>query len=357
MVRNSEGFSRSLYLDQGTSLDDFLQLIVKDQNKATAHAPEDVGPGALVEGFAPLILEDLLPAMDSPPVHDLGSFEPRLHHHPPPHGIKGVGDQARHGRHHLCDGPIHCDVGVLGVREHAFGRVVQAEVGSPIEDDALHGDAEALVQATDAVRLGDLHQTVSQAFELPLRVRFPHVSSQTGSGEIQGVDEAKRGGSSRPTGGQVASKISPELRALVHAPQEDLLVLVLEGKVKGLRGEVVDDVGQVAPPERQHTLFLGDAQDAVHDALVLLVHCDLLTGMLHLQQQLDPLNRGHGRFGDGGCDASSQEVLGEGNDLFHHGGAAGRTAGSGLSGGAGSWKVGAAASALQLPGPEFNQLY
>jgi hypothetical protein len=40
----------------------------------------------------------------------------------------------------------------------------------------------------------------------------------------------------------------------------------------------------------------------------------------HLQQQLDPLDRGHGRLGDGGSDAPGEEVLGEGDGLFRHGG-------------------------------------
>ncbi|DAA33748.1 TPA: hypothetical protein BOS_493 [Bos taurus] len=49
-----------------------------------------------------------------------------------------------------------------------------------------------------------------------------------------------------------------------------------------LRGEIADDVGQVAPPEGQHALLLGDTHDAVHDALVLLVGRDLLARVLHL---------------------------------------------------------------------------
>lgn len=65
-------------------------------------------------------------------------------------------------------------------------------------------------------------------------------------------------------------------------PQEDLLVLVLESEVEGLRGEVADDVGQVAPPEGQHALLLGDTHNAVHDALVLLVGRDSLARVLHL---------------------------------------------------------------------------
>ncbi|KAF4008048.1 hypothetical protein G4228_019599, partial [Cervus hanglu yarkandensis] len=89
-----------------------------------------------------------------------------------------------------------------------------------------------------AVGLGDLHQTVSQALELALTARLAHVGRQAGPGEIQRVDEAQRGGAGRPARGQVACEVPPELGVLVHAPQEDLLVLVLEGEVEGLRGEV-----------------------------------------------------------------------------------------------------------------------
>ena len=69
----------------------------------------------------------------------------------------------------------------------------------------------------------------------------------------------------------------------------------------------------------------------------------------HLQQQLDPLDRGHGRLGDGGGDASGQEVLGEGDGLLRHGGGA---AGGQRSAGAESRRVGAAGSALPPPGPK-----
>lgn len=67
----------------------------------------------------------------------------------------------------------------------------------------------------------------------------------------------------------------------------------------------------VIPPERLHGLLLGDMQSI--DSRVLLVSCYLLTGMLHLQQQLDLLNCGH--LADG-----SSQVLGEGDGLLPHGG-------------------------------------
>lgn len=53
--------------------------------------------------------------------------------------------------------------------KRTLGCVVDAKVSCSVDDDALDGNAEALVQALDAVRLSDLHQAVAQPFELPLR--------------------------------------------------------------------------------------------------------------------------------------------------------------------------------------------
>jgi len=51
----------------------------------------------------------------------------------------------------------------------------------------------------------------------------------------------------------------------VNTAQEHLLVLVLEGEVEGLGGEVPDHVGKVTTPEAAESLFLGDASEAVND--------------------------------------------------------------------------------------------
>lgn len=53
------------------SLDDFLQLVVQDQDEGAAHAPEHVGPGSLEEGIGALIAGDLPPAVDGAGVHDV----------------------------------------------------------------------------------------------------------------------------------------------------------------------------------------------------------------------------------------------------------------------------------------------
>lgn len=68
----------------------------------------------------------------------------------------------------------------------------------------------------------------------------------------------------------------------IDAPQEDLLVLVLEGEVESLGGEVPDHIGQVTPPEGEKALLLRDSHDAINDTLVLFLCTDLFAGMLDL---------------------------------------------------------------------------
>jgi hypothetical protein len=55
------------------------------------------------------------------------------------------------------------------------------------------------------------------------------------------------------------------LGVLVDAPKEDLFVLVLEGEVQGLGGEVPDDVGEVTTPEREEALLFRDANKGIDD--------------------------------------------------------------------------------------------
>lgn len=171
----------------------------------------------------------------------------------------------------------------MQVKQHTLGGVIDAEVCSPVDDDALHGHIEALVQAPQAIRSEDLNQAVSKTVELSSGSCLSHISSQTGTGKVEGINETEGGGSSGTTRCQVTGKVPPELGALVNTIKEDLLVLVLEGEVEGLGGEIPDDIGKVTSPEGEESLLLGDTGDTVHDTLVLLISCDLLAGMLDLQ--------------------------------------------------------------------------
>lgn len=167
--------------------------------------------------------------------------------------------------------------------QHTLSCVIDAKVSSPVDDDALHRHIETLVQASQTIRLGDLHQAVSQTTELSPSSSLSHICSQTGTGKVEGVHETEGGGSGGAARGQVTGEVPPELGALVHTVKEDLLVLVLEGEVEGLGGEIPDDIGKVTSPEGKHSLLLGDTDNTVHDALILLICGDLLTGMLDLE--------------------------------------------------------------------------
>ena len=89
---------------------------------------------------------------------------------------------------------------------------------------------------------------------------------------------------------------------------EDLLVVVLEGEVQGLGGEVTNHVGQVASPEGSEALLLDDSLEAVADAVVSVLGLDGLRSVLHLEEELDSLDGGHKGLGDGGRDTSDEEV-------------------------------------------------
>lgn len=163
-----------------------------------------------------------------------------------------------------------------------LGGIIDSKVGGSVDNDALDRDAETLVETPKAIRLEDLGETVAQTTELTLGGALAHVGSQPGPSKVQRVDKAEGGGPSCPTGSQVTSKVAPELLMPVHAPQEDLLVLVLEGEVESLGGEVTDHIGQVTSPEGEKALFLGDSHHTINDPFVLLLGTDLFAGMLDL---------------------------------------------------------------------------
>ena len=190
------------------------------------------------------------------------------------------------GRHQLITGEHthRCSrSGWTDVR--TFGCVEAPEVGRPVDDDALNRHVEAEVKTPDAVGLEDFGEAVAETGELPLRRALTDVGGESRPGEVQRVDEAERGGPGCAAGRQVTGEVAPELCFLIHSTEEDLLVLVLEGEVEGLGGEVTDHVGQVASPEGNEALLLWDPDHTVHDAFVLHLCGDLSAGMLDLQAE------------------------------------------------------------------------
>lgn len=292
-------------------LQDLLDLIVQDEHEGTTSASEDIGEGTLEEGAGALSLGNGRPAVDGVLVQDIGLGTSRLHHHAPTDGIEGVGDDSSNGGDGLSDGPADDERGVLGIRQHAAGGIVEAEVCGAVDNDTLHRHSKASVETDDSIRLGDLAQAVSEAFELALAVAFADVGGEASTRKVERVHEAQGGGSSGSAGSEVTREVAPELRVLVYSSEEQLLVLVLESEVQRLRGEVPDDIGKVSTPEGAEALLLGNADEGIDDTLVALVHGDLLADVLHLEQQLDTLDGRDGRLGDGGGDTASQEVFRE----------------------------------------------
>ena len=155
---------------------------------------------------------------------------------------------------------------------------------------------------------------VDEALELALTAALGGlgVVGQAGTGKVERVDKAERHGAGDTARGNVAGEPLPVAVALLLKAKEGL-DLVLEGKVEGLRGEVADDVGDVATPERGDALVGNDALGAVADALVALLQAAALDHLvLVLQQQLDALNGRRGRLGDGGSHAAEEKVLDKG---------------------------------------------
>jgi len=150
------------------------------------------------------------------------------------------------------------DVGLLGIGEHdSFASVEHTEVGGTVGNDSNDGDTETTVESLRAIGGSDLLEAVNQTSELTLSTGS-NISGKTGSCKIEWVDEAQRGGTSCSTGGAVSNEeLDGFLLGVVWV--EDLLVSIFASKVKCLGGEVPDDVGHVASPERGESLFLQDS--------------------------------------------------------------------------------------------------
>merc|ERR1719356_1365916 len=271
-----------------------LDLVVEDQHHGRADSAPGVGAGALEEGGDPLLLHDLAKAVDGTLVGPLGHGLLGLHLEPAPDGVEGVGGVAGGNGHGLGNGELGGDaddaavvlVGVLGA-----GRVVEPEVHAAVRDDAHHGHAEAVVEGEGPALLDGLGEAVAEAVEVALA--GAHVRGQPGPGVVQGVHDAQGARAGEPTRGDVDGEELAKLLLGVRL-REELLDRVLEGEVQGLRGEVAQDVGEVAAPEGAHALLGVHAGEAVADASVAghLAGLDLGVGVLGLDDELHALDGG-----------------------------------------------------------------
>ena len=228
---------------------------------------------------------------------DLGT---RGHHHTTTDGVKGVRSETGRGGDSPAEEERGEEVALKRTNEDdGLDRVVETEVETTVDNDTNDGGNETTVETGNTVRSEGLAVDVNETVELALATLGSRlvVVGETGTGVVERVDEEERRGtggttlfrvrgfSDIPEGfsaaaaadtyrGDVTSEPLPVAVLLLEA--EHGLEVVLEGEVEGLGGEVTDDVGGVAAPERSKTLVSVGALEAVNDARVGAVKTTLL---------------------------------------------------------------------------------
>jgi hypothetical protein len=293
-----------------------LDLSVEYEHEGTTCAAEYVGEGTLEEGTGALLSGDLSDAVHGASVLDIGTSAARLHHQSSANGVKRVGDDTSAdgddlGESEECDGACLLHVG----EEDGFTSVEATEVRGTVGNDTDDGDTETLVETLGTISGSYFLEAVNETVELT-SLAGADVSSESGTGEVERVDHTEGSGTSGTTGGAVTNE-ELYLLGLGIEGAEDLLVDILEGEVKGLSGEISDDVGSVSSPESSETLFVVDARKAITNTGVLLhvggwglasLGSLLAHGVLDLKEELDTLDGGDDGLGDGGGDTTDHEI-------------------------------------------------
>lgn len=190
----------------------------------------------------------------------------RLHHESSSHGVQGVGHQAGHGSHIHSVKELENDIVVLAFLEkQGLARVVATEIQSSVGDDSTYRDREALVKAKETIGLVNLGQTVEETVELSLSLA--NIGGETGTGEVQGVDEAEGCSASGTTRCEV-TKEKLETIGLGVVGAKVFLKGILEGKVKGLGREITDHIGEITTVKSANTLSFHHTSEAVTDTSV-----------------------------------------------------------------------------------------
>ena len=156
----------------------FLDFIVQYKYESTTSTSENVGEGTLEEGTGTFLFGDGGPAVQCVLVDDFGSLATRLHHHTTTDSIEGIGDNTSNSCNNLSNSPADVDGGVLRIGQHTAGSIVEAEVGSTVDNDTLYGYTETTVQTNNTIRFEDLGQAVAKTGEFTLTT-LAGISGQT----------------------------------------------------------------------------------------------------------------------------------------------------------------------------------
>jgi hypothetical protein len=276
-----------------------LELIVDGQDTSTGDTTENVGTSTVEEGADTAGSDDLA-----------GSVEGRLvldgltggHHHTTTDGVEGVGSDTGTSGDSPSEGEVGQEVALKTLGQERLDGVVHAEVETTVDNDTGDGGHETTVETGNTIGGNGLAVDVNETVELTgtTSLGVLGVVGQTGTGEVKGVDEKHRSGTSSTTGSQVTGH-PPGVTVTLLLEAKQLLELVLEGEVQGLGREVTDDVGSVTTPQRESTLIGDGALEAVTNTGVAGRETARLDHLiLVLDQKLDTLNGSGGGLRDGG---------------------------------------------------------
>lgn len=278
-----------------------MDLVVEDENQSTTGTSDDVREATLEEGSGTLLSGNGLEAVHGTLV--LGVLLTGSHHESTSDGIKRIGGNTGNDGDNLSETPDEEDVGLLHVfEEENLTGIEKTEVRSSVGNDTNDGDTETSVETLDTILGSAFLEAVDETGEFSI-LSGTNIGSESGSTEIERVDDGEGSGTSSSTGGHVTHE-ELEWLSLGVVRIEDLLILILASEVESLSGEITDDVGEVTSPESTETLFLQDTAEAVTEAIVFLISRHIGVSILDLKEELDSLNRGNDGLRDGSRDTT-----------------------------------------------------
>ena len=289
------------------SVEHGLELVVEDEHESSTGSSEDVGKATLEEGSWSLVLEDLPEAVHGSIVHGVSTGLSSVHHESSSDGIKWVRGDTGTDSDDLGESPLVEDVGLLEIREeNDLSGIEGTEVRGSVGDDTNDGDTETVVDTTDSTLLDGLLKAVNESIELSIS-SGTNISGESGSGEIEWVDEAEGSGTSRTTGGAVSEEEHAWLSLWVVWAEVDL-VEIFACEVDGLGWEITNHVGEVTSVKGSETLLSDNSLEAITNTVISILWRDVLVSILNLEEELDSLNWGDDCLGDGSGNTTNHEI-------------------------------------------------
>lgn len=282
-----------------------LDLVVEDEDQSTTGTSDDVGKATLEECTGSLILIDLFEAVHGTRVHlflSTGS-----HHESTSDGIKRIRNNTGGNGDELSETPNSEEVSFLHIfEEHNLTSIEKTEVRGSVSDNTNNRDTETSVETSGTVLGSAFLEAVNETGEFSI-LAGSNIGSESGSTEIERIDNGEGSGTSCTTGGAVTKEEHTGL-SLGVIGAEPLLISILASEVESLSGEIPDNIGHVTSPESGDTLLGLNSVDAIHDTIVSLISRNVGVSVLYLKKELDSFNRGNNGLGDGGGNTTDQEV-------------------------------------------------